>query len=367
MSRKSLHMAWQTAAQAGVIPVVVGGVGLGKTDIAEAFARTLGRQCVSVELGNMQEEHIGGYGKVGTIDIDGVQYDCTKLHPLDWVLRCRHGKKMFLFLDELYNCHPSIQKTVLRGLRDGFGDDCMVMCATNPVSLATDGHELKPAAVNRLCIMDWQFEVDSWNEGMRNGLVFPEPEFAILPQTWREEIGPKGRLIADFLDCHGDIRNVQPKDDAVVIEPFPTPRSWTNAARLLAAAASVSAPLLVEDILLKGVVGRAAAEQFWAWLNALGLPDPETVLKKVWNLPWPNKADLCYSIMSSCLQAVTERPSPDRWEALFDLSEHAWASGVQEMGMAFQGKVMRAASEAGIKIGKRGKAWSEMLAARMDS
>ena len=129
-----------------------------------------------------------------------------------------------------------------------------------------------------------------------------------------------------------------PKDPAKASQPFPSPRSWTNVVKLLAAADSVDADEEVKSTLIYGCVGQEAGTQFLSWLSQQDLPDPEGLLRDPSSLKLPLRGDLACAIVASVLGRVQQHNTPERWEAARDVLEVAFGQS-QEISIAAYGKL----------------------------
>jgi hypothetical protein len=200
--------------------------------------------------------------------------------------------------------------------------------------------DLTPPMVNRLCVVPWETPVDAIREGWRRGLDFPQPDVPILPSNWREYLPKWGVLVDEFIQRFPDRLEAFPKDPAKASEPYPTPRSWTNTVKLLAAAESVCANKSVRRLLIVGCVGDGAAAEFLTFLDTQALPDPEDVLATPESLQLPRRGDLAVAIVRSILARVESDNSEARWERCCDVFEHTYRQN-KEVAMAGYGKLWK--------------------------
>ncbi len=123
-------------------------------------------------------------------------------------------------------------------------------------------------------------------------------------------------------------------------EPYPTPRSWTNTVKLLAAAESVTADKNVRRLRVNGCVGDGAGSEFTAFLETQALPDPEDVLADPQTLRLHKRGDLAVAIVRRILARVETDNSIDRWERCCDVFERAYRQS-KDIAMAGYGRLWK--------------------------
>jgi hypothetical protein len=242
-----------------------------------------------------------------------------------------------LLIDELTNVGHAQQAAALQLMAEGI-EGCWIFAAANPPDQAAAGVELTPPMVNRLCVLRWEVDRDAIRTGWRNGLQFPAPSIPVLPADWRDYLGKWGSLLCEFEARFPDLIDAFPADIAQASQPFPSPRSWTNVIKLLAAAESVDADESVQAKLINGCVGEGAGTQFLKWLTEQCLPHPEDLLANPSRLVLPRRGDLAMAIVASVLNSVRQRNTPDRWEAGRDVVGVAFEQS-QEIAIAAYSKL----------------------------
>ena len=115
---------------------------------------------------------------------------------------------------------------------------------------------------------------------MQNALRFPEPEFTLLPADWEKHIGRNTSMIAAFHEHKPGLLEAYPKERAKASGPWPSIRSWTNAAICAAALDAIDADPLLRYQAIAGCVGEDVCREFQEWESKLDLPDPEEWLMK---------------------------------------------------------------------------------------
>lgn len=332
------NWAYWIAGQAGVIPLALGMPGVAKTETARALATAAGRQFLPLMLDQLLPEDLGGFPTIGELTHDGAT------HP---VMRRLHDERFLvarltpsvLLIDELTNTAHSTQAAALQLIAEGI-PGCWIFAAANPPQQAAAGVELTPPMVNRLCVLQWEIDRSAILAGLRAGLNFPAPSVPILPDDWRAQLAQWGGLVADFLDRYPDLLAAFPRDPNAAGNPFPSPRAWTNTAKLLAAAASVGADSPTQSALVTGTVGLAAGTQFLTWLKTQSIPDPEAILANPSSLKLPPRGDLAIATLGAIMGRIRAHKTPDRWEQAGEVVAVAYRQS-QELATAVYGSWWR--------------------------
>lgn len=284
--------------------------GTAKTAIVESIARSLEERLWTNILSIREPTDQGG---LPLITPDGVV-----LAPPDWAVEiCAEGKGI-LFWDEFNGAAPTTQNSCLRVIQSGIAGSRRLPAATshvaagNPADTSTGVFDLTSAMANRLVHLDWHHDIDRWTSGMLSGFV--DMSVRRLPEKWEEfEAGKRG-LIASFIRVQPSLLHVRPTEQSAQGHAWPSPRSWTNTATLLAAATSLgySEKSEVTRLLIAGSVGEPAMVTFNEWFNNLNLPDPEEVLANPLHFQFPAREDQLMAILDSVAAAALRRGHPQR-------------------------------------------------------
>ena len=279
---------------AGLVPLAIGKPGVAKTSVLIALARALNRKLYILTGSIREPADVGGYPTLHEIVLgDGNTVVCMKIVPPEYVVRAL-SEPHILFIDELTCCHPQTQSAMLaiaaeRRVGDTYlPDDLLIFAACNPPGTAANGYPLEATMANRLLHFIWEFPREQWLAGMRDGLKFPDPEVPVLPSDWDKHIIGVSTMMAEF---HERVPGfLEPEEDdagEIKLTPaqrsgaYPTPRTWDIAARGIAAAKSIDAPLEVQEEIARAAVGYEASEAYFEYTDSLDLPDPNTVIEKV--------------------------------------------------------------------------------------
>lgn len=313
------------AAQAGVVPAIEGDPGEGKTAIWRSLAEHHGRRFIQFILGQKLREDIGGVPVPATIEIDGVQYPCVRSLLSEEIERARREPTVWLF-DELNQTSHDVLGAAQEWINNPPAN-CWMAAAYNPVEHSTSGLEFSAPVVNRMCLLKWEKHNDTRRQGWANGFRnFPTPEFPTVSPDYLEHFGPKwGQLLCDFEDRKPiHFTNTFPEKPEQALQPWRSDRSWTNCGKLLAAAESCGASKAVRFDLACGCVGRGPATEFLAYVDALDLPSPSSLIADPSSLVLPKRFDLARAIISGVIGHVKREGDGKTWEKGYDVLEYAF-------------------------------------------
>lgn len=319
--------ALSIAIQAKVPVLIWGAPGTGKTSTIEALGEKLGLP-VEVVIASIREPS----------DFSGlpiISGDSVKMAPPAWAKRLAEEGKGILFLDEISTAPPAVQAALLRVVLDRvvgdlpLPDGVSVIAAANPPEQAAGGWDLTPPLANRFCHIDWQINPREWVEGMMSGFSVKLP--FILPVDWEKHLPQANALIASFVQHRPHLLFQYPKEESIAGRAWPSPRSWTMAARLLAAANSADADEETSAVLLSGMVGSGPALEFLAWKKGMDLPDPEDLLKHPDKFQLPLRGDQAFAVLSSVTAAALSNLTKERWLAAWKILAAAADQGGKDI------------------------------------
>ncbi|WP_026184064.1 AAA family ATPase [Desulfitobacterium hafniense] len=307
----SIVPALSIALQAGVPILAWGPPGVGKTATITSLAEVLDLPLEVVIASIREPADFSGLPVVGEAGV--------YLEPPAWAHRLVRAGKGVLFLDELSTAPPAVQSALLRVvLERAVGDltlpgSVSVVASANPPEQAVGGWDLSPPLANRFCHLYWSLDTQGWVDGMIHGWSMGHS--ARLPQGWEDAVTAKQALLASFIRHRPHLLLQVPNDESQAGRAWPSPRSWVMAARLLAAADSVTAEDDVAAALLAGCIGEGACLEFLAWRKDLDLPDPEEILADPTRLKLPDRGDQSFAILTAVITAATGRLTKERWAA----------------------------------------------------
>lgn len=259
-------------------------------------------RCLVDRLGwrrrRQERAHRGGGAHIGYVahvfipsqhapeDIGGIPYHDTttgfcRMVPMEWMHDLLLAKR-WLFVDELTSGPDADASAVALVLqRAACGESSLPshhdrLGRGESSELAPNGSPLEPSICNRLYHHDWVFPSGLWHEGLRNGGNFPVPaefpvvgDFSFLLPKW-------GGLISGLVRNKPTLANTEKVHEGTLA--FPTPRSWWNLAKCLAAAESVGLLDECRAELGAGLVGTGASAELMARVDAIAMHDVEAIL-----------------------------------------------------------------------------------------
>lgn len=315
----------ERAIKANVPTLVWGPPGVGKTDRISQVAKKLNLHFEAMSAANREPSDFAG---LPVKRDNGVVFE-----PLAWALRLKAAGSGILFIDEVNTARIATQTALLKVVQDRevgdlhLGENVVTICAANPQDFAPSRWETDAALANRFYHLkvsanasewiDWAFTQISVNPGLANIVAY---------------INSRQSMLFQF-----------PKNEQDMGGPWPSPRSWTNAAKLANGLTDIS------DIseVLSGIIGVAAASDYVAWFKARDLPNPEEVLSNCDTYTLPKKLDVIFAIMTEVVQYTVNRNDKK-------IFENAWtfvARIATDVAPDVAVPAMRALLQAGNKIG----------------
>lgn len=305
-------------AQIGIVPFAYGSPGIGKTEIMQSMACAAKRNFILMLLDQHEPEDLSGFPIPSKIRIGEEDYGIVKKYPMQEVVNAKTSESLML-IDEFTCVNEPMQAAALTFMASP-PDSCWVFAAGNPTEQAANGHDLTDPMVNRMVIGDWEIDKKQWAKGMTDGggFDFPEPKFPIVPEGWKECTAFFADKINTFVNTRTTLSKPEyfnrPNDDESRGTPFPSPRSWTNAARLLGACSAVGANKKTQEKIIAGCVGKDIAAELLDFMEIDSYVDPEEILANPRDIALPKQANLAMSYVKSVLVRVKENCTPERWE-----------------------------------------------------
>lgn len=305
-------------AQVGVVPFAYGSPGIGKTEVMQAMAEATKRNFILMLLDQHEPEDLSGFPIPSKMTVGEKEYGVVKKYPMQEIINARTTDSLML-IDEFTCVNEPMQAAALT-LMASPPKNCWVFAAGNPTDQAANGHDLTDPMVNRMVVGDWEIDKKSWAKGMTDGggFEFPDPKFPLVPNGWKDCVSIYADKINTFVNTRTTLSKPEyfnrPNDDETRGKPFPSPRSWTNVARLLGACSAVGANKKTQQKIIGGCVGVDIAAEFVDFMEIDSFVDPEDVLKNPRDIELPRQANLAMSYVKSVLVRVKEECTPERWE-----------------------------------------------------
>lgn len=269
--------------QTGVPALVIGDSGIGKTEVATQIATALKRKYESWSMAQLGREDFTG------IMVPNRETGMADLYPVSIgrTLLSEEAKQAggVLILDELASAPARTRGaslTLIQSRQLGshtLPDSVSFVCLSNDPAKAEGGSDFRAAVSSRFCWVPAEFNLKATTDYFRGGkgLMVTVP---VVPETWKTSFFlPAKSIIASFMERNPGCANNEPAphDSA---KAFPCPRSWENAAKLLAATRALGRPYNSDlgYAAIEGCVGEGAATAFMTWVREMNLPDPEVIL-----------------------------------------------------------------------------------------
>jgi hypothetical protein len=320
-------------AVAADLPVLLWGEpGIGKTATLTQLADGLGLPLTTVIASVHEPSDFAGLPVIGADPaVQGVP-----MAPPDWAVRLVRAGKGLLFLDELSTAPPAVQAALLRVVLERrvgalrLPPGVRIVAAANPRSSAADGWELSPPLANRFVHLQWTYEHDVVVRGL--GGTWPR---AMLPRLnaagLPEAVALARRAVCGFLQVRPTLVHRLPDSEARRGGPWPSPRSWDMALRLVAFASAAGVSREVLSMLVRGTVGDGPGLELLAFIDRLELPDPEALLAEPASAVLPERGDLRQATLDAVVEAVRKRPERSRWDAAWAVLVRALETGAPDL------------------------------------
>lgn len=327
--------------QCGVPGLVWGPPGTGKSSFIVALAAALGVP-VEVIIASIREP--SDFGGLPAIYPDGV-----RMVPPAWAKRLHEAGRGIAFFDEISTAAPAVQAGLLRVILDSAVGDLMLpptvamVGAANLPDQAAGGWELTAPLANRFWHGQWTLDATTWVDGILSG--FPAPDVVRLKGEWDAIVPTTNALVGSFVRHRPTLMLQVPEDASKAGGPWPSPRSWTMAARLMAAAQTAGYPQ-DSDVTMNavaGCVGNGAATEVLAWLKEMDLPDPEDILAKPDKFKLPSRSDRQFAVLASVAAAVVSNTNGERWMAGWKVMAKAATEGPKDVAAAASSSLLKLA------------------------
>jgi MoxR-like ATPase len=322
-----------TLAVSADLPVLLWGEpGIGKTAALNQLAEALDLPLTTVIASVHEPSDFSGLPVVG----DDPATQGVPMAPPEWAVRLARAGRGLLFLDELSTAPPAVQAALLRVVLERqvgalrLPPGIRIVAAANPRSSAADGWELSPPLANRFVHLQWTYDHDVVLRGL--GGTWPKAE---LPRLNRERLPDSvtfaRRAVCGLLAARPELVHQLPKNEARRGGPWPSPRSWEMALRLIAFATAADVSRDVLSMLVRGAAGEGPGLELLAGLDRMDLPDPETLLANPEAAVLPERGDLRQTVLDGVVAAVRKRPERARWNAAWSLLVRALETGAPDL------------------------------------
>lgn len=262
------------ACGAAHVPVLlVSDPGTGKSSLVRSLAAAEGLMCQTVLGSHYEPAEVAGYP---VLSEDGRYVK----EPPSWARQLASAGAGVLFLDELTTCPAAVQAPMLTVVLERMvgdlrlPDGVRVVAGANPADRAAGGVDLEPPMANRFCHVTFDPSTDEWLSGMAAGWSTNPASRAVVANEER-----KARAlgaVTGFISKRPTLLHVYPRDASSTGGPWPSRRTWSMLAEVLACVDADDVAAV--NALIFGLVGEAAGSEFVTWLANADLPDPQAVM-----------------------------------------------------------------------------------------
>lgn len=300
-------------AKAHLSQMLVGNPGYGKSALVKNLADNYWHYKMITIIGSQKEptDVTGFPALVQKPLLSGDIMTVTNYAVPSWQFEIMQERKIVLFLDEFSNSTPAVQAAMLQILNerefpDGskVPDETIIIGAMNPVETAADGYELGLPVANRLKFIPWEPSFESWSAGLLNNWGNPygnEGDSVTKGEMyWRKKVVgflENNRSLFYKLPDKTSVANAasiyefgdSPAQADIYKSAYPSPRSWTNLARVLQYCILKDKTKQAElmETTANGIVGYEASRAFMSYLeDDSSLPPTEEIIRRPNNIEW---------------------------------------------------------------------------------
>lgn len=316
------------AIASGVPVLIWGPPGVGKTAAILALGRRLGLP-VEVVIASIREP--ADFAGLPVVHDGEVRFA-----PPAWARRLAAAGKGILFLDEISTAPPAVQAALLRVVLDRVVGDLplppavAVVAAANPPDMTAGGWDLAPPLANRFVHLQWRVDAGEWAEEFPHYWGDPPAVPGLDPAVWARARA----LVAGFIRSRPHLLLQLPTSMEAQGRAWPSPRSWDNASRVVAAALQDGGTAEDAASLVAGAVGEGPGLEFGAWVRELDLPDPEVLLADPASFKLPRRGDQAYAVLAAVAAAAVSRLDRERWLAAWRVMGLAAEQGAKDIAAA---------------------------------
>lgn len=319
----------RAAGRAGVAVLLWGKPGIGKSSLLAGLAEAEGLPMETVIASLREPADFAG--------LPVVQDTGVELAAPAWATRLARADEGYLFLDELTTAPPAVQAAALRVVLDRVVGDLTlsrgvrIVAAANPPEQAADGWDLAAPMANRFLHIDHEPSTDDWIDGMTTGFQLPASG-RVLDYSPVLRAASRAQ-VASFIRTRPDMLHMLPREDAASGRAWPSHRTWTMTADVLAFLDPGDTPATL--LATTGLVGEGAATEYIAWRALNDLPDPADVLADPASVPWENlEPSRAWATLTAVTAYATADGTKTGWLSAWAPLAVAATAGLQDVAAA---------------------------------
>ena len=287
MKPSAIAQSLPALMKVGLVPMLWGAPGVGKSDVVAQVAKALGCELRDVRLTLFDPVDLKGFPDKDA-DTQQMRFLPPSFLPPMKVKGKPNKTKGILFLDELVSAERSVQAAAYQLiLNRSIGEYTLpegwhVIAAGNRASDRALVNAMPSALANRFVHIDYDVSHDDFCD-------------------WAIQHGDIDPLLLAFLRFRANLlHDFKPAENP---RAFPSPRSWMFVNRLLRA----GMPAADEHALIAGTVGDGAASELVAFIRIYrDLPDIDAILTDPMGSPVPDsKPSVMYALATALGAKVT--------------------------------------------------------------
>lgn len=311
------------AAVAANVPVFMKGLsGIGKSSVIGDYATASRRHLERVVMMHKERSDIAGIPSLREED------HTTEFAVPGWASRLVEASKGLLLLSEFNLADEDVQKACMNILQERqvgentyLPESVAIVLDGNPPEYSAGAGDIPGPIANRMLHLDWELDRDAWLTGMAEGFPMSTEQIVDDTPARPERVARERSLALAFLDTQRPFIHDQPTDPARAGGPWPSPRSWDNAIRVLSRLDESSTD--AQKVALTGLVGDAAAQSFLRWRIEAADFELRAVLENPsvedWTAHHPSKT---LTVLGAVATYAVEQGSKDTWQAALDVLMH---------------------------------------------
>lgn len=294
--------------------------GAGKTSHINGLFRASGGYLKTMVAVNHDPTDFGGIPKP--------EVDFYRLLPGEWAVDLTNAANdpnvpvTGLFLDEINTAGRAVLAALLKVVDErivGFNklpDSVRMILAMNPAE-ANGGVDLTPAMANRVAHLHFEYPLKQWAKGISSG-QFPDPDpLTLLDEAELQAATAKySKLVGDFALSGAQYVDVYPNEADARCKAFPTRRTWTMAARAMAATELLGFNKTVMHDAIASLVGKKAADEFEDFADTQGAMDPAAMLADPNDCELPDRDDVLFQALDRATRIALNDPTQERVDAI---------------------------------------------------
>lgn len=332
-------------------PVILWGeAGIGKTDRITGVASELLLPTFEVFGSSIEPPDVGG-ALVPILDPSGKREpEVRRVPALPQVQDAVNAKESILFLDEIGDAPPSVQKAIQGAiLTRRFGSlplpkGVRTVAAANGVNQGGMFRLGAPFANRLLHFEIARTDVSTWSK-YELGELPPYSSLETLQELegqvaagWEVHYRSAVRVISEYLKRNETQLHLRPSDPALASRAWPSSRSWSTAARIMATGVCINETEEVIDLAMAGAVGLGPISELRTYIQELNLPTMDEVLAGKWK-PSQLQLDVAYLVYAAMRQRVYQyraksTPAPaEEINTIWTLMDQADQAGVLDVAL----------------------------------